>query len=390
MLRASREGRAEFRPRQFRVWRPEPMQARLAIRTIERHSNGASSTGTNARRMRPIYRLHHDLLDCGRTDGGIPRQPRAPSMAPSSGPLAFVLHLRAAGQPTAAAGGEPWKDLVASSFAEPLVALRMGTDWTIRMSTNSRSTGDGTPPVVTGRRWRIPGQAAIVLAANAKQPPPSSARGLADLQQREDFLMTVRSALTLNWSDADVAGRRKKAGSHHVEGMVVTNGLAGTVGHHFGLLDAALPTPAGCGAATRRQDVMSTTSGKQLRCPTVASSRSRLSPHLRGKRVRQHAVPPGFWLEEIAVWHTRSKAWQIEKRVLMCHLQTRRTSTTACCRQVHTPRAPAHGGRSVPRGAVSHPIQATVSLHALATGSRLFRETICRAPPLLYRPDKAK
>src|SRR6266850_339599 len=115
-------GRAEF-VAQFPSLAAEPMQARLAIphdrETFERCKLDWDERETNA----PIYRLHHDLLELRRTDAAFRRQAPGTLDGAVIGPLAFVLRF----------AGEQDKDerllvvnlgtdLVAPSFAEPLVA----------------------------------------------------------------------------------------------------------------------------------------------------------------------------------------------------------------------------------------------------------------------------
>ncbi len=163
---AVQRGRAEF-VAQFPSLAAEPMQARLAIphdrETFERCKLDWDERETNA----PIYRLHHDLLELRRTHAAFRRQAPGTLDGAVIGPLAFVL--RFAGEQD---NDERLlvvnlgTDLVAPSFAEPLVAPPDGHDWTMRMSTEQPEYGGhGTPPVVTDDGWRIPGQAAIVLAA---------------------------------------------------------------------------------------------------------------------------------------------------------------------------------------------------------------------------------
>jgi len=91
---AVQRGRAEF-VAQFPSLAAEPMQARLAIRTIERHSNGASSTGTNARRMRRYIACTTIFSSCAATDAAIRRQAPGTLDGAVIGPLAFVLRFAA-------------------------------------------------------------------------------------------------------------------------------------------------------------------------------------------------------------------------------------------------------------------------------------------------------
>ena len=177
---AVQKGRAEF-VAQFPSLASEPMQARLAVphdrATFERCKLDWHERETNA----PMYRLHHDLLELRRTDAAFRRQATGAVDGAVIAPMAFVLRFT----------GERSEDerllivnlgidLPAPSVAEPLVAPPERHDWTMRMSTEQPEYGgQGTPPVVTGDGWRIPGQAAIVLAAT-----PCS-RGFSDRRAGE-------------------------------------------------------------------------------------------------------------------------------------------------------------------------------------------------------------
>jgi len=78
---------------------------------------------------------------------------------------------------------------VAPSFAEPLVAPPDGHDWTMRMSTNSRSTGDtGTPPVVTDDGWPyFPVRRRLCWRQRQAAAAGLQARGLGIFSSVRDF-----------------------------------------------------------------------------------------------------------------------------------------------------------------------------------------------------------
>jgi maltooligosyltrehalose trehalohydrolase len=71
-------------------------------------------------------------------------------------------------------------DLIAGSFAEPLLAPPDGFTWQLHWSSEDPEYGGtGTPEVVGDHGWRIPGHAAIVLrpeeTSNSQLPIPKTA-----------------------------------------------------------------------------------------------------------------------------------------------------------------------------------------------------------------------
>jgi maltooligosyltrehalose trehalohydrolase len=112
-----------------------------------------------------MYRLHRDVLALRREEPAFARQVRGGVDGAVLGDEAFVLRFCAA-QP----GDERLlvvnlgADIVAGSFAEPLVAPPDGTSWTVQWSSEHPGYGGmGTPPVVGEGGWRIPGHAAAIL-----------------------------------------------------------------------------------------------------------------------------------------------------------------------------------------------------------------------------------
>ena len=71
-------------------------------------------------------------------------------------------------------------DLRRTSFAEPLLAPPVGTDWTLLWSSEDPVYGGGgTPEVFPEECWRIPGESAIVLSPGPRRrhrPWPKSRR----------------------------------------------------------------------------------------------------------------------------------------------------------------------------------------------------------------------
>jgi maltooligosyltrehalose trehalohydrolase len=112
-----------------------------------------------------MYRLHRDLLELRRTDEAFSRQAPGAVDGAVLGPEAFVLRFM-----TPAPADERLlivnfgPDIVAPSFAEPLIAPPCSLDWGVHWSSEHPAYGGcGTPPVVSDAGWRIPGQAAVVL-----------------------------------------------------------------------------------------------------------------------------------------------------------------------------------------------------------------------------------
>jgi maltooligosyltrehalose trehalohydrolase len=63
-------------------------------------------------------------------------------------------------------------DLLLPTVAEPLVAPPAGALWEIRWSSEDTAYGGvGTAPLDTSDGWRIPGQAAVLLAPRAPRLP---------------------------------------------------------------------------------------------------------------------------------------------------------------------------------------------------------------------------
>jgi maltooligosyltrehalose trehalohydrolase len=61
-------------------------------------------------------------------------------------------------------------DLFRESFAEPLLAPPLDTDWTLLWSSeNPAYGGGGTPDVLPDESWRLPGESAIVLSPGARR-----------------------------------------------------------------------------------------------------------------------------------------------------------------------------------------------------------------------------
>jgi maltooligosyltrehalose trehalohydrolase len=115
------------------------------------------------------YALHRDLLQLRRHEPAFARQDRRTLDGAVLADEALVLRFF---EPTRAAGDRLLivnlgRDLALDLAPEPLLAPPAGGTWrTVWSSEDVRYGGTGTPPVTSGEAWRIPGHAALVMAAD--------------------------------------------------------------------------------------------------------------------------------------------------------------------------------------------------------------------------------
>jgi maltooligosyltrehalose trehalohydrolase len=168
---AVQRGRAEF-VTQFPSFATPEAQARLALPHDEATFLRCRLDWTEYDRASTHSRLHRDLLALRRGDAAFRQQQIGATDGAVLGPEAFVLRYF-----TESAGEERLllvnlgADIVAPSFAEPLVAPPPGFDgWGVRWSTEHPDYGGfGTPGVWTSDGWRIPGHSAIVLQPTERE-----------------------------------------------------------------------------------------------------------------------------------------------------------------------------------------------------------------------------
>ena len=161
---AVQKGRAEF-VAQFPSMASPQMQAALAAPhsrdTFERCKLDWTEREANA----PMWKMHQDLLRLRRTSAAF----RAPARGRVDGAVlgseALVLHFDADCEADERLLIVNFgADLVAPSFAEPLVAPPEGMDFVVEWSSEHPDYGGvGTPEIVNGDGWRVPGHAAFVL-----------------------------------------------------------------------------------------------------------------------------------------------------------------------------------------------------------------------------------
>jgi maltooligosyltrehalose trehalohydrolase len=171
-----REGRVEFMS-QFRTmdrpdlsaWLPDPVAGSTVARCRLDHAERVSNA--------PVYRLHKDLLAVRRSD---------PAFAPSDtrtvdgavlGPQAFVVRYFTGGTGDRLLLVNLGTDLYLDQAPEPLLAPPSGHAWGIRWSSEDRAYGgNGTPPPEAQDGWRLPGEAAVLMAP--EPIPPSDWRAV--------------------------------------------------------------------------------------------------------------------------------------------------------------------------------------------------------------------
>jgi maltooligosyltrehalose trehalohydrolase len=172
-----RKGRGEFMSQFPSLSMPEVRRALARPNdpsTFERSKLDWSELHKNA----PMVALHRDLIRLRRTDEAFRRQAPGGIDGAVLGPELFVIRFR---------GRRDAEDrllvvnfgaeIEAGGFPEPLIAPPERCGWKVSWSSEDlRYGGSGTPPVVTARGWRIPGHAAIVLAADGNHEDPAKNR----------------------------------------------------------------------------------------------------------------------------------------------------------------------------------------------------------------------
>jgi maltooligosyltrehalose trehalohydrolase len=145
------------------------------VRTFEQCKLDFSQRDTH----RELYALHRDLLKLRRddpairaaADAGDTRRARAVDGA-VLGPNAFVLRFFTNDEQDRLLLVNLGRDLHLDPAPEPLLAPPAGKLWRTRWSSeDTRYGGGGTAPLDTEENWRIPGEAAIVLAPTAEEQP---------------------------------------------------------------------------------------------------------------------------------------------------------------------------------------------------------------------------
>jgi len=165
LRRLVREGRSEFLCR-------FPSQAEPAARAL--HADPGDEAVFEACRLdfgerqkhAAIYQMHKDLLRLRREDGVFGRVPAGGLDGAVLGPEAFVLRFFGDDDDDRLLVVNLGLELRYVPSPEPLLAPPGGRAWeTVWSSEDPRYGGAGTPPVELPDGWRLPGHAAVALAA---------------------------------------------------------------------------------------------------------------------------------------------------------------------------------------------------------------------------------
>jgi maltooligosyltrehalose trehalohydrolase len=117
-----------------------------------------------------FFALHRDLLHLRRDDVAL----RGPFDGAVLASEAFVVRWFGPGGDDRLLLVNLGRDLVSESFAEPLIAAPAGTAWRVRWASEHPAYGgQGQPEPLTDEGWRIPGHAAVLLAAIPSESTPA-------------------------------------------------------------------------------------------------------------------------------------------------------------------------------------------------------------------------
>src|SRR5262249_11539814 len=161
------KGRAEFLA-QFRSLAAPEIQGRLPRPENPETFERCKLDFSEREKHRPIYDLHRDLLKLRREDAAFRAQAPGGVDGAVLGEKAFVLRYFVEGGADRLLVVNLGRDLHLDPAPEPLLAPPEGEGWEILWSSEDpRYGGNGTAPLDTEENWRIPGEAAGVLAPGA-------------------------------------------------------------------------------------------------------------------------------------------------------------------------------------------------------------------------------
>jgi maltooligosyltrehalose trehalohydrolase len=158
-----RKGRSAF-VGQFPSIAGPDMQARLADPSAPATFAACKLDWDERARNREALALHRDLLGLRRTDPVFRAQGKGLDGA-VLGPEAFLLRFFGEGGDDRLLLVNLGRDLERRSIPDPLVAPPQGRSWALLWSSEDPAYGGGGTPPIEGEAWRIPGHAAVVLAA---------------------------------------------------------------------------------------------------------------------------------------------------------------------------------------------------------------------------------
>jgi maltooligosyltrehalose trehalohydrolase len=154
-------GRAKFLS-QFRSYATPGIQARLPNPCDRAAFERSKLDFTERKSHAAVYALHRDLLRLRRE---LSRYDPTRMATGTIGSEALVLRYYPFEMSTRLLIVNFGRDLNLPAIAQPLVAPPINTKWSVEWSSEDpRYGGHGTPDVDTPDGWRIPGEAAIMLA----------------------------------------------------------------------------------------------------------------------------------------------------------------------------------------------------------------------------------
>lgn len=163
-------GRAEFLAQFPSLATPET-QARLAPPGDRATFERCRLDATERERHAEAVALHRDLLRLRREDPVFAGERRRGVDGAVLGAEAFVLRFFGDGAADRLLLVNLGRDLVLDPAPEPLLAPAERSRWTVLWSSEDpRYGGSGTPPPETDDGWRLPGQAAVAMAAAPASP----------------------------------------------------------------------------------------------------------------------------------------------------------------------------------------------------------------------------
>ena len=171
LARLVRRGRVEFMMQFPSVQADAGLRERLpdpgADATFRRSKLDWSELDAHA----PAHALHRDLLALRRHDPVLRRQEPRGLDGAVIGREAFALRIFGPDGDDRLLLVNLGRDLVRRSIPEPLLAPPIGTEWTLRWSSEDPGYGGhGTPAIVSEAGWRLPAHATVVLVPNASRP----------------------------------------------------------------------------------------------------------------------------------------------------------------------------------------------------------------------------
>jgi maltooligosyltrehalose trehalohydrolase len=159
------KGRHEF-VAQFPSAASAPMRERLANPKARETFELCKLHWSERERHAEVVALHRDLLRLRREDPVFAQQRRGALDGTLLGPEAFLLRFFGEGGQDRLLLVNLGRDLERRSIPDPLAAPPEGRGWRLIWSSEHPAYGGGgTPQIEAKERWRLPGQAAVVLAA---------------------------------------------------------------------------------------------------------------------------------------------------------------------------------------------------------------------------------